>query len=272
MVREETPTGRPLLEARGLAKVFEGRHRVEVFQDLTFRVDRGEFVCVVGPSGCGKTTLLRVLAGLTPPTRGRALLDGQPIASTPREMVLVFQDYTKSLLPWRLVQGNVAFAIERDRALSRDERRARVAKYLDLVGLGRMAEFYPWQLSGGMQQRVAIARALAREPKLLLMDEPFASVDAQTRAILEDLLLGLHGSFIETILFVTHDIDEAIYLSDRVVVLSRRPTRVIQDVAVDLPRPRHQLQTRGDPAFAKYRERIALAIQSLGIGEEFTTW
>lgn len=227
-----------------------------VLQHVSFRVDPGELVCVVGPSGCGKSTLLRCVAGLQRPSSGSVLLHGQPVEAVPAELAVVFQDYSRSLLAWKTVAGNVEFPLQgRERTKSR--RRERVAQALSEVGLSHVADKYPWQLSGGMQQRVAIARALAYRPALMLMDEPFASVDAQTRADLEDLLLRVRAEHDMTIVVVTHDIDESVYLSDRVLVLSISPATVVDDIKVGLPRDREQITTRASDAFVHLRSDVA---------------
>jgi NitT/TauT family transport system ATP-binding protein len=248
-----------LLVIEGLGHVYEGKHRHEAIGKLDFTVPEGAFVSIVGPSGCGKTTMLRCLSGLMKPTRGTVLLDGEPVNGVPRDLALVFQDYSRSLFPWRTVSGNVGYVLPR--SLSQQERAARVAESLDAVGLSGAGEKYPWQLSGGMQQRVAIARALAYRPKILLMDEPFASVDAQTRAELEDLMLAVRTQFGMTILFVTHDIDESVYLADRVLVLSKSPSTIVATIDVDLPRPRDQVSTREDENFVHLRSDIARLIR-----------
>jgi NitT/TauT family transport system ATP-binding protein len=227
---------------------------------LEFRIDAGEFVCIVGPSGCGKTTLLKCVAGLLPPTDGRVLLHGQQVIEPPRQMALVFQDYSRSLLPWMSVQANVSLPLHR-RNLTGDEQRTLVSDALASVGLEGFEHHYPWQLSGGMQQRVAMARALAYQPEILLMDEPFASVDAQTRSDLEDLLLSVWRRLKITVLFVTHDIDESVYLADRVIVLSTRPATVDEILPVGLSRPRDQVTTKEQPEFARLRTRIYTAIK-----------
>jgi len=219
-------------------------------------VGRGEFVCVVGPSGAGKTTVLRCLSGLTPPSRGEVLLDGVPIARVADHVGVVFQDYSRSLFPWMSVAANIALPL-RVRKVPREHQRKTVSAVLTQVGLDPdVGGRYPWQLSGGMQQRVAIARALAFEPELLFMDEPFASVDAQTRAELEDVVQEIHDRLSVTVFFVTHDIDEAVYLADRVIVLSRSPAVVRDIVNVPLPRPRNQLETKGGPEFNELRRRV----------------
>ena len=247
-----------VLDARGLGHVYgevENGHRA--IQGLSFRVRRGEFVTIVGPSGSGKTTLMRIATGLLQPSEGSVSVAGTTVSGqVPPDVAVVFQDYSRSLYPWMSVGRNVAFPLRRSRC-SPGERRQRTQESLAAVGLAEHADRFPWQLSGGMQQRVAIARALAYRPSLLLMDEPFASVDAQTRADLEDLALDVHQRYGTTILFVTHDIDESIYLSDRVLVLSSAPARLLDDVVVDLPRPRDQLNTRQLPEFVSQRARVA---------------
>jgi NitT/TauT family transport system ATP-binding protein len=246
----------PVVSLRHVRKVYPSAAGPRVaLADITFDVARGEFACVVGPSGAGKTTLLRCLAGLTAPTSGDALFEGAPLRSVPAGIGVVFQDYGRSLYPWLTVAHNVDLPL-RVRGVRRSARAERVAEVLASVGLSDAGRQYPWQLSGGMQQRVAIARALAYRPDLLLMDEPFASVDAQTRFELEDLILRLRDEFGVTVVFVTHDIDEAIYLADRIVVVSKSPGVVTEIVDITLPRPRDQIATKADEAFARYREHI----------------
>jgi NitT/TauT family transport system ATP-binding protein len=250
-----------MLDVRGLNKVYEGSgRRVEAVRDLTFTVDAGELVCLVGPSGCGKTTLLKCMGGLLTPTAGEVLLGGRKVSGPPPGMAFVFQEYGRSLFPWMRVGENVELPLKQKDL--RRRRRELVADALESVGLTDAAGAYPWQLSGGMQQRVAIARALAYEPEVLLMDEPFAAVDAQTRADLEDLVRGLWRERGITILFVTHDIDEAVYLGERVVVLSASPTVVQEQLKVDLPVERDQLHTRVAPRFAELRTHVYEQIQA----------
>jgi NitT/TauT family transport system ATP-binding protein len=245
-----------LLEIRNVGKTYgSGPKATHAIDDVSFAVEDREFVCVVGPSGCGKTTLLKCVGGLLRPSKGQVLLRGKPVTSPPEEMALVFQEYGRSLMPWASVRNNVLLPL-RHKALGRKERKALVEEALEAVGLTRFIDHYPWQLSGGMQQRVAIARALAYQPSILLMDEPFASVDAQTRADLEDLVLRVREEFAVTILFVTHDIDESIYLSDRVVVLTQAPTEVKEIAEVDLPFPRDQIATKELPDFTQLRAHI----------------
>jgi NitT/TauT family transport system ATP-binding protein len=249
------------LEVRGLSKTYgTGDQAVRAIDDLTFEVDPGEFLCIVGPSGCGKTTLLKCLSGLLRPSSGAAYLEGKLIEKSPDGLALVFQEYSRSLLPWMTVGANVRLPLLGQR-VRRSERRSRAAEALAAVGLTGFEDKHPWQLSGGMQQRVAIARALAYHPHLLLMDEPFASVDAQTRADLEDLVLDVHERFGITVVFVTHDIDESVYLADRIVVLSHRPTTVKEIVSVPLARPRDQIATKELPAFIELRSRVIRQIK-----------
>jgi NitT/TauT family transport system ATP-binding protein len=232
-----------------------GAKAARAIEDVSLVVADGEFLCVVGPSGCGKTTLLKCVAGLLRPTKGTVLLRGKAVTRPPEEMALVFQEYSRSLMPWTSVANNVLLPL-RHKKLGRKERKTLVHESLEAVGLDAFANRYPWQLSGGMQQRVAIARALAYQPSILLMDEPFASVDAQTRGDLEDLTLRVRDRYGITILFVTHDIDESVYLADRVVVLTHAPTEVKEIVRVDLPRPRDQIATKELADFAHLRAHV----------------
>jgi NitT/TauT family transport system ATP-binding protein len=234
------------------------RYPTVALSDVTFDVAEGELLTVVGPSGCGKTTLLRLLCGLTTPSEGTVLFDGRPVVRPPRELALVFQDYSRSLFPWLSVLRNVMFPLRRA-GPSRPEQVARSEAVLAELGLAGVAHKYPWELSGGMQQRVAIARALVSRPKVLLLDEPFAAVDALTRGELQDVLLRVHGGFDGgrvTIVHVTHDIDEAVYLADRVLVLSPPPGRVVGSIDVGLARPRVQTATRSSARFLTVRNEI----------------
>lgn len=228
---------------------------------VAFEVTSGEFLAIVGPSGGGKTTLLRLLCGLASPTAGSVHLDGRLVASPPREVAIVFQDYSRSLFPWLNVTRNVMFPLRRE-PVPRGEKHTHVERVLHEVGLDGVGRKYPWQLSGGMQQRVAIARALVSRPEILLLDEPFASVDALTRAELQDLVLRLHENDERgvTIVHVTHDIDEAIYLADRVLVLGGAPGHIVASVNVGLPRPRTQAKTRSSPRFLALRNELHAAI------------
>lgn len=236
-----------------------GKEAVEAIRDVSLTVGDGEFVCVVGPSGAGKTTLLRCIAGLLTPTGGQVLVDGQKIMRPPPTMACVFQDYSRSLMPWLTVAQNVLLPLQR-KGQNKKDSRVRVQDALAQVGIAEFGESYPWQLSGGMQQRAAIARALAYRPKILLMDEPFASVDAQTRAELEDLMLKVRANSDLSILFVTHDIDESVYLADRVIVVTARPSSVIREVSIDLPPSRDQLETKALPRFVELRSSILRSV------------
>jgi len=247
-----------VLSVEGLSKVYtrDGQGDLQALRDVTVSVRRGEFVSIVGPSGCGKTTLLSCIAGLRSKSGGRVLLNGAEVTAPPKEMALIFQEYGRTLLPWKSVLENVIFGMENRPEIARRDYERLAREALRHVGLEGHELSYPWQLSGGQQQRVAIARGLANGPEILLMDEPFASVDAQTRAELEDLLLRIWAEYSRTILFVTHDIEEAIYMSDRVVVLSAPPCVVLQDIAIDLPRPREQIATREEPRFLERRRAV----------------
>ncbi|ALU73670.1 sugar ABC transporter (plasmid) [Rhodococcus erythropolis R138] len=249
-----------LLEVDNLSHTYyTDRGEQRVLDGLSFSVNDGEFVSIVGPSGCGKTTLLRTLSGLLKPTGGSISLGGTEINGVPEGLAMVFQDYRASLFPWRRVGANVEFPLLG--VVGKAERRRRTEESLAAVGLEGMSERYPWQLSGGMQQRVAIARALAMRPKLMLMDEPFASVDAQTRSDLEDLLLRVRDQYDMTILFVTHDVDESVYLSTRVVSLSKAPTVKTADIRIPLQFPRDQISTREEESFVTTRGEVARLIR-----------
>jgi NitT/TauT family transport system ATP-binding protein len=229
-----------------------GSSSLKVIEDLTFDVNKNEFVCVVGPSGCGKTTLLRIVAGLEPPSSGRVLVFGRPPDPKIQRFGVIFQE--DSLLPWRTVLGNVEFGLEIQNY--QEAERERVAKtFLELVGLQGFENYYPHQISGGMKKRVAIARALAIDPDLILMDEPFADLDAQTRSLMQRELLKIWSKLNKSVLFITHNVEEAVFLAQRVVVLTKRPSRVKQIIDIDLPYPRARLS----PPFISYRERILTA-------------
>ena len=251
-----------LLSVQGIQKIYSttGGRGVEAVRDLTFDLRKGEFACLVGPSGSGKTTLLKVISGLMAPTKGQVVLDGKVVDGPPRNMALVFQEYGRSLYPWMRVAENVELPLK-VAGIGKDERKTRVAEALEAVGLSHVPKSYPWQLSGGMQQRVAIARAVAYQPEVLLMDEPFAAVDAQTRADLEDLVRSVWAKLGLTVLFVTHDIDESVYLGERVIVLSSSPTVILEDLAIDLPAERDQLETRSDARFVELRHHVYEQIQ-----------
>jgi NitT/TauT family transport system ATP-binding protein len=244
-----------------LNKVYQSRERrVEAIGDLTFDVAAGDFTCIVGPSGAGKTTLLKCLSGLLAPTAGAIRVNGHDVAGPPAEMAVVFQEYGRSLFPWKTVRENIELPL-REKKIAKAERSRLVDEALAAVALTGAADSYPWQLSGGMQQRVAIARAVAYQPKVMVLDEPFAAVDAQTRADLEDLMLRLWTELDLTVIFVTHDIDEAVYLGRRVLVLSSSPTRILDDVPIDIRGPRSQATTRIEPGFAELRTRVYRGIQ-----------
>jgi len=232
-----------------------GVARRPILADISLSVGKGEFVSVVGASGSGKTTMLRLLAGLLRPTPGEVLDHGQPVTGPSRDRAIIFQDYSKALLPWRTVSGNVALSLEARRIPAR-EHAAIIAALLAKMGLDQAANQYPGQLSGGMQQRVQIARALAQNPRILLMDEPFGALDAMTRQALQDEILALTAEQRITVVFITHDLDEAIYLGDRVVALGGAPARILETVDINLPRPRDQLATREDPRFLGHRHRL----------------
>jgi NitT/TauT family transport system ATP-binding protein len=255
----------PILEVQSLSKSYRqmGGETTMAIGNISCQVEAGEFVSFVGPSGCGKTTLLMSIAGLIAPTAGKILVKGRAISGPPPNLVLVFQEFNKSLFAWRSVLGNVLFGLAaRGKKIHESQEKAKAL--IELVGLEGFESHYPWELSGGMQQRVAIARALAYEPEVLLMDEPFGSLDALTRLELEDTLLRLWEELGTTILFITHDIEEAIYLSDRIWVLSRRPSEIIEELRVDFPRPRHQLATRSEGRFMEIRNRIYKQISNEG--------
>jgi NitT/TauT family transport system ATP-binding protein len=232
-----------------------------IIDGLSFGVAPGEFACVVGPSGCGKTTLLRLVSGLLPAGGGEVRRFGAAVKGPSREVAVVFQDYGRALLPWRTAGGNVSLALEAI-GLSHHERAMRVGALLEKVGLAGHGDKYPAQLSGGMQQRVQIARCLAQEPRILLMDEPFGALDALTRQELQDEITRLVRDSGATTLFVTHDLDEAIYLGDRVFALEANPGRLADIIDVDLPRPRDQLFTREQPEFLRLRHVLFDHVQN----------
>jgi NitT/TauT family transport system ATP-binding protein len=251
-----------VLEVTDLTRTYgrgPGAHTAVTGVSLT--VAQGELVSIVGPSGCGKSTLLRCVAGLIPPTSGRVVLRGVPVHDVPDGLAVVLQDYGRSLFPWLTVRDNVAMPLRRT-TRGRAERRRVADAALASVGLADAGDKYPWQLSGGMQQRTAIARALACDPVLLLMDEPFGSVDAQTREDLEDLVLRVRRERDITILVVTHDIDESVYLGDRVIVLTPGPGRVRADLPVTLPTPRDQIETKELPEFVRLRTEVSRLVRS----------
>ena len=245
-----------MLDVIALNKVYGDRntanHQV-VLDNIGFTVPKNQFVCLLGPSGCGKTTLLRIVAGLTEADSGTIRIDGKAIRGPGQDRSMVFQNY--GLLPWRTVMGNVEFGLE-VRGMSRGERRDICRRYIQRVGLEGFESLFPHQISGGMQQRVALARAFSKDPKILLMDEPLAAVDMQTREMLQDELLKIWNTMQTTVLFVTHSVEEAIYLGDRVIVLGTNPGRIAEMIEVGIPRPRDQLETREDRRFLAHRHRL----------------
>jgi NitT/TauT family transport system ATP-binding protein len=245
-------TNRALIEFDRVSVTLGG---TPILTGIDLRIDAGDFVCVVGPSGCGKTTLLRMLGGLLEPTSGEVRYDGKRVVEPRADIAVMFQDYGRALLPWRTVEGNVSLALE---ALDvpKDERPDRIAAVLATVGLKGREHRYPSELSGGMQQRLQIARCLAQRPHVLLMDEPFGALDAMTRQTLQDEVLSIVAGSGATVFFVTHDLEEAVYLGSRVIGLLPHPGRIACDVSVALPRPRNQLTTREDPEFARLRRHL----------------
>ncbi len=257
-------TDTPRLEILDLAKTFPGPQPVDALGPFSLRLAENEFVSIVGTSGCGKSTLLMLTAGLLDPTAGDVLVDGAPIGGPGRDRGVVFQTYT--LFPWMTATGNVEFAL-RGEGLSAAERRRVARENLELVGLGGFADAYPRQLSGGMKQRVAIARALCYRPRILLMDEPFGALDAQTRLLMQELLTRIWEAHRLTVLFITHDVDEAVYISDRVVVMTNRPGRLKEEVPITLPRPR-TIDVQESPDFLALRHSILTSIREESLVHE----
>lgn len=249
-----------ILVARNVSKTYfdtVARDDVVALSSVSLSVAAHEFVSVIGPSGCGKSTFLRIIAGLDTPTSGEILVSGKRVTGPSADRGMVFQEY--ALLPWKTTEANVEFGL-RLKGMPKGERRAVTRRFIDLVGLGGFEKKYPHQLSGGMRQRAAVARVLANNPIVLLMDEPFAAVDAMTRQHLQEELTAITASERTTVLFVTHAIDEAVFLSNRVVALSGRPGRVIADVRIDLPRPRRWEELVRDPRFVRYRDELTQCI------------
>ncbi len=254
-----------ILDVRGLCRRFpSSRGETEALRDVSFQVHRREFVCVIGPSGCGKSTLIRTLAGLDRQSSGDVLLDGKPIAGPGQDRGMVFQGY--SLFPWLTVKKNVMFGPQMN-GVGRISAERDALLWLDLVGLGKFADAYPHQLSGGMRQRVAIARALVNQPRILLMDEPFGALDAQTRARMQAHLIDIWRNIDITVLFITHDLDEAIYLADRILVLKAHPGEVQEVIEVPVPRPRAPGQF-ATPAFLATKARLEQLIHPPGPAED----
>jgi len=246
-----------ILNVKEISKTYSGGKNA-VIQGMNFSMEEGEFLAVVGPSGCGKTTLLRCIAGLMTPDSGRILHRGEDLREPPPWLSIVFQDYNRSLFPWLSVRRNAGFGL---RGGDKKSRVDKVDQALAAVGLTHAADMYPWQMSGGMQQRAALARSIAASPKLLLLDEPFASVDAQTRIDLQDMVMEICRDLNLSTLLVTHDIDEAVLMADRVVVLSTMPASVVEEIDVNLARPRDQLTTKESPEFLKLRHQVFTSVR-----------
>ncbi|QXE91369.1 ABC transporter ATP-binding protein [Geomonas subterranea] len=255
------------IEIRGIHRVFPARNRGRgdspkefvALKDVSLQVQKGEFLAIVGPSGCGKSTLLDILAGLAKPSSGEIFIDGRKVTGPALDRGIVLQGY--ALFPWRTVRQNVEFGLE-IKKVPKGERRAVSDRFIGLVGLEGFADHFPHELSGGMKQRVAIARALAYDPEVLLMDEPFAAVDAQTRETLQDELLRIWEETGKTIIFVTHSIEEAVFLADRVAVLGTNPGAVKEVVDIDLPRPRHNSDLRSSAEFGWVRHKVWELLQN----------
>ena len=247
----------PVVEATDLTVEYERRRektRLIALHHITLTVHEGEFIAIVGPSGCGKTTFINTVAGIVPPAEGELRVDGRPVTGPGRDRAMVFQEY--ALMPWLTVRDNVAFGLDLQGRMRQPGARERVQRFIELVGLHGFERSYPHELSGGMRQRVGLARALVTEPRILLMDEPFAAVDAMTREVMQGELERIISQTRQTVIFITHSIDEAIALGDRVVVISHRPGQVREILSVDLPRPRWEYDVKAHPAFAPMRERI----------------
>lgn len=240
-----------------------GAASTEALKPTSLEVQDNDFITILGPSGCGKSTLLRIVAGLDQPTAGRVLLDGEPVLAPGPERGMVFQSYT--LFPWLTVKQNICFGL-REKGVSPARQESIAAHYVERVGLGGFENHFPKMLSGGMQQRTAIARALANDPKILLLDEPFGALDNQTRSLMQELLLGIWEQDRKTVLFVTHDIEEAIFMANRVVVMTARPGRIKCDLAIDLPHPRHYT-IKTSPEFSAYKARLTeeIRVESLKV-------
>lgn len=254
------------LAIQGVSRVFESPNgpRTQALQPIDLKVQANDFVTILGPSGCGKSTLLRIVAGLERPSTGQVLLDGAPVNGPGADRGMVFQSYT--LFPWLTVAQNIRFGL-RERGLPEAQQKERSDFFIAKVGLRGFENHFPKQLSGGMQQRTAIARALANDPKILLLDEPFGALDNQTRVLMQELLLGIWESARKTVLFVTHDIDEAIFMANRVAVFSARPSRIKSDIAVDLPHPRHYT-LKTTPEFMQLKARLTEEIRAESIAAD----
>ena len=242
------------LSIQGVSRTFtsEKGKSTQALLPVDFDVKENDFVTILGPSGCGKSTMLRIVAGLDHPTSGRVLLDGRPVEGPGADRGMVFQSYT--LFPWLTIEQNIRFGL-RERGMPESQQKERAQYFIAKVGLRGFEQHFPKQLSGGMQQRTAIARALANDPKILLMDEPFGALDNQTRVLMQELLLGIWEAERKTVMFVTHDIDEAIFMANRVAVFSARPGRIKSEIAVNLPHPRHYT-IKTSPEFMDLKARL----------------
>jgi NitT/TauT family transport system ATP-binding protein len=250
-----------IIEVKNINKTFSvNGNKVSVFENMSYGIEKGSFLSIIGPSGCGKSTLLKLISGLESPTKGEVVFQGREISGPPKGMIYVFQQYTKSIFPWRTVIQNIEFGLKSHKKLGKTEARDKCMEYIRLVGLEGYENYYPSQLSGGMQQRVVIARALICEPEVLLMDEPFSAVDAMTRAILQELLLKIWEKLDITILFVTHDVEEAVFLSSHIISLGKAPAMVKEDLLINLPYPRDQIKTREDERFIAIRQKLFSSI------------
>ncbi len=253
--------GAPIIEVRDAGKsFFVNQKTLTVFRNLSYSIREGSFLSIVGPSGCGKSTLLKLIAGLDAPTSGEIRFEGRKVTGPAEGMIYVFQQYTKSIFPWRTVIENIDFGLQSHKKLPRNQARERCMEYIRLVGLEGYENHFPYQLSGGMQQRVVIARALICEPRVLLMDEPFSAVDALTRAILQELILKIWDTIPVTILFVTHDVEEAVFLSSHIFSLTKAPATIHEDVDIDLAWPRDPVKTRAEPRFTEIRQKLFASI------------
>lgn len=257
---ESASASAPKVSVRNLSKTYQGRNRSEipVFSEISLDINPEEFICIVGPSGCGKTTFIKIIDGLAPASSGSVYVNGREVSEPDFDRAFVFQ--ADSLYPWRTVLDNIAFGLE-IKGIERKQRYPRARELIKMVGLAGFESHYPHELSGGMRQRVNLARALAVDPEIILMDEPFASLDAQTREVMQQELLKLWLNHRKTVVFITHQIDEAVYLADRVVVFSARPSSIKADIRVDIPRPR-QLSVKRSPKFLEYVGEIWNLIES----------
>jgi NitT/TauT family transport system ATP-binding protein len=251
-----------IIEIKNLNKEYKvNKNTISVFNDFSYQIKHGSFLSIVGPSGCGKSTLLKMISGLEKPTDGSISFNGKSIFGPPKGMIYVFQQYTKSIFPWYTVLQNIEFGLKSHKKIrNKMEARDKCIEYIRLVGLEGYENYFPSQLSGGMQQRVVIARALICEPEVLLMDEPFSAVDAMTRAILQELLLEIWESIPITILFVTHDVEEAVFLSSHIMSLGKGGTGIKEDLVINLPYPRDQIETRKNSKFNSIQHKLFSSI------------